>query len=512
MQLRKKKLGLASGGINIIILDDEDAFKINAKPGSRVRIFKKNSDGTLIEPGIIAIVDLATGTGIVEQGEVGVYDEVEEKLTLSEDDKTIEIFLSSKPKSYASIRKKIQGKELTTQEILGIVNDCVEERLLGIELASFITGVEIHGLSENEIVDFTYAFTHSGDILDLGPNVYDKHSTGGVPGNKITLIIVPIIASAGLLIPKTSTRAITSPSGTADSMEVLASVSFTKEEILRILESEKAGIFWAGAMKSAPAADIFIKIEKSLNIDPLPIMIASILSKKLSMGVKILTMDIPVGPGTKFPTVEIGRKFARQFKEIAQRVGIECTCLLTSASQPIGHAVGPALEAREALRLLIDPSVGPSSLLNKSTDLAGALLEMAGKAPEGRGKEYATAILKSGKAYDEMKQLIRTQGGFPDILPEDITVGPYVAEMRAETQGIISEVNNKHINSIAKIAGCPASKSAGIEIEYKIGHKVQQGDAILKIYAPTQSQLDKAIEFYNSHPVVSFASMTIEKI
>ena len=175
MLLTKKKLGLASGGINVIILDDEDAFKINAKPGSRVRIFKIESNGTLIEPGIIAIVDLATGSGIVDRGEVGLYDEVIEKLNLTHENNAVEIFLSSKPKSYASIRKKIHGKELSTQEILEIINDCVEERLLGIELASFITGIEIHGLSDTEIVDFTYAFTHSGDILDLGSEVYDKH-------------------------------------------------------------------------------------------------------------------------------------------------------------------------------------------------------------------------------------------------------------------------------------------------------------------------------------------------
>ncbi len=224
--------------------------------------------------------------------------------------------------------------------------------MLPIEIAAFIVALQIHGASDDEVVDLTMAMAHSGEIVDFGPEVYDKHSTGGVPGNKVTLIIVPIAAAAGIFIPKTSTRAITSPSGTADSLEALANVTFTKDEIMEMLKTENALILWGGAFDSAPADNVLIRIEKPLNMDPQPLMIASIICKKMAMGIKKMVLDVPVGPGTKFPTTEDGRKFALRFKEIAARVGIVAICALTQASQPIGHFVGPSLEAFEALRLL----------------------------------------------------------------------------------------------------------------------------------------------------------------
>ncbi|MHA1745711.1 MAG: AMP phosphorylase, partial [Promethearchaeota archaeon] len=167
---------------------------------------------------------------------------------------------------------------------------------------------------------------------------------------------------------------------------------------------------------------------------------------------------------------------------------------------------------REAIRLLENPSLGPSSLLNKSTDLAGILLEMAGKASEGHGKELALEILKSGKAWDKMKAIIKEQGGDPNIAPEMIEVGPLTVEIRAENAGIVANIDNKSVNRIAKLAGCPGNKAAGIEIEKKIGAKIKVGDVIFRIYASNQTALDAAMEYYNAHPPIGLGSMTIEKI
>ncbi|WP_371803897.1 AMP phosphorylase [Candidatus Lokiarchaeum ossiferum] len=512
MKFKFRKLGISSGAVKIIVLDDEDAFELGAKPGDRVRLIPYKSDGTKLEPGIIAVVDIATGEKMLSRGTMGLYDEVYEKLKLSNDYKGIDVQLSSKPNSFLAIKAKVKGKELSTQEIQDIINDCTHERLLDIEKASFIIGLEVRGATDREVVDLTNAMAHSGEVLDFGSEVYDKHSTGGVPGNKVTLIIVPIIAAAGLFIPKTSTRAITSPSGTADSFEVLAPVAFSKEKVLEILKTEKCGILWGGALDSAPADNALIRIEKPLTMDPFPLMIASIICKKMSMGVKKLVLDIPCGKGTKFPTLEDGKKYAIRFKDIAQKVGIQTVCLLTNASQPIGHAVGPALEAREAMNLLINPLEGPSSLRNKSCELAGILLEMAGKAQEGQGKDLALEILNSGQAYTAMKRMIKAQGGNPDISPENIEVGPFVAEMKASFDGFITSVENEHINRIAKIAGCPAAKKAGIEILRKIGQNTEKGEVIFKIYSDSEHRLKKAVEYYNAHLPQILGGMTLEKI
>ncbi|MHA1584590.1 MAG: AMP phosphorylase, partial [Promethearchaeota archaeon] len=294
--------------------------------------------------------------------------------------------------------------------------------------------------------------------------------------------------------------------------EVFGKIAFSKEELMKILNKTNAGIFWTGSFNSAPAADVILNVEKKLNVDPLSLMMASIISKKMGMGIKKMVLDVPTGQGTKFPTIIEGRKFAQRFKEIARRVEIDATCLLTSASQPIGHAIGPALEAREALDLLIHPENCPSSLLNKSTDLAGVLLEMAGKAKEGHGKDLATKLIFNGKAFKSMKKIIQNQGGNPEILPRDIKVGPFITEIVAEKEGIVASVDNQNINQIAKIAGCPGAKSAGVEIMQKIGEKIEKGDIILRIYSPTEDALKRAVEYYNSHPVHKLASMTIEII
>ncbi|GAI97576.1 unnamed protein product, partial [marine sediment metagenome] len=223
-------------------------------------------------------------------------------------------------------------------------------------------------------------------------------------------------------------------------------------------------IIWGGALNTSPADNILIEIERPLHMDPIGLMIPSILTKKLSLGVKKLVLDIPVGEGTKFPTIDNGKQFAYLFKEIAKNVGIEAECALTLAHQPIGHAIGPGLEAKEALTLLMDYSAGPNSLIEKSTDLAGILLEMGGKAQKGKGQSLAKEILRSGKAYEKMKRIIEAQGGNPDLEPKDIKIGPHSKEFFAIKAGHITGVNNAIINSIAKATGCPHSKNSGVEI------------------------------------------------
>ncbi|MHA1734086.1 MAG: thymidine phosphorylase [Promethearchaeota archaeon] len=511
---KAKRLGLASGNLSVVVMDDDDAFARGIRHGDRVRVCRVTPSGEPEGQGVTAIVDIATGTGIVERGVLGFYDEIVDRLGLGADGTRVAIQAISKPRSFAAIKAKIRGKTLTTREIQDIISDCNAGNLLPIEIAAFVTGLEVRGATDDEIVDLCLAMAHSGEILDFGPEVYDKHSTGGVPGNKVTLVIVPVAAAAGLFIPKTSTRAITSPSGTADSMEVLAPVTFAKEKVVELLQKNRAGIFWGGAMKSAPADDVLLNVEKPLAMDPVPLMIASILCKKLAMGVKKLVMDIPCGKGTKFPTVEDGRKYAMKFKDVARRVGIEATCLLTSAQQPIGHAVGPALEAREALWLLKDPkgSKASSSLKSKSCELAGILLEMAGKAPEGKGKDAAVELLESGRAYEAMRAIIENQGGDPDVDPEEIEVGPLVAELEATVDGHVSAVENEHVNAIAKIAGCPGSKRAGVEVVQKIGALVKKGDVMLRVFSESESKLKEAVEYYNAHRPHVLGGMTIEKI
>lgn len=414
--------------------------------------------------------------------------------------------------SYDYILKKIKGKILSALEIREIIKDTVNGKLSDVELAALITAIKIQGMTNEEIVNLTQAEVSTGDLFDFGSDVYDKHSTGGVPGNKVSLIIVPIVAAAGLIIPKTSTRAITSPSGTADSMEILAPVKFKSDEVKKMIKNNGSCIILGGHLETAPADSILIKIEKNLHLDPFGLMIPSILAKKMSMGVKKLVLDIPCGKGTKFKNADEGRKFALFFKEISRKVKIDTECALTNAIQPIGHCVGPAIEAREALHLLYDYKKGPNSLIEKSTDLAGILLEMGGKAQQGTGQQMAKNILKSGRALEKMKEIIEIQGGNPNIKPEDIEVGPEEAELFSAKSGYVTDIDNSIINKIAKTAGCPQEKLAGVQLFKKIGALVKEGDLIFKIYAKNSSKLEKATKIFNASSPVILGGMIIERI
>ncbi len=512
MKLRVKTINFETGNTKDVVINKKDAQELGQKAGERVYI--KNIKATSLENKYwVAIIQIDYSNSIVKPGEIGIFiDILREKKELI-DGAVISVKPADPPDSFRFIKKKINGKKLSSEEINSIIADAVSGSLSKIDLAAFITSVSINGMDNEEMTALTLSEVRSGDVFYFGMDVYDKHSTGGVPGNKVSLIIVPIVAAAGLTIPKSSTRAITSPSGTADSMETLAPVAFKSDQLKEIVSKENACIIWGGALNTSPADNILIEIERPLHMDPIGLMIPSILTKKLSLGVKKLVLDIPVGQGTKFSTPDDGKQFAYIFKEIARNVGIEAECALTLAHQPIGHAIGPALEAKEALKLLMDYDAGPNSLIEKSTELAGILLEMGGKAQKGKGQTLAKEILKSGKAYEKMKKIIQAQGGNPEIKPDDIKLGPHIKEFYTTKEGHITEVNNALINQIAKAAGCPHSKSAGVELFKKQGARIKQGDLIFRIYSDSQNRLKKAEKIYNSTggPII-LGGMMIERI
>ncbi len=507
MRFKIKRLGIESGGVLVVMMNAKDAALRGIHPGDRLVLsHTKSGDET------VGIVDITHHEEFVASGEVGLYSEVQQKLGLTPKETTIYANPTDKPASFQFIKKKVAGQELSTHEIEAIVKDACSGTLTQVELAALITGIEINGLTDAEIPKFTRFMANSGHVLKFNHPVYDKHSTGGVPGNKVTMVIVPIIAAAGLFIPKLATRAITSPSGTADTMETLARVDFSEEELMQIIDKTNACIAWGGGLSFTPADSVFIAVEQPLEMDPKGVIIASILSKKLAMGVTHMVLDIPCGPGTKFPTAAEGKKFALQYKEVAAQVGITAECALTLANQPVGHAVGPALEAQEALHLLQDFSAGPDSLINKSCELAGMLLEMGGKAPPGGGRDLAQEILSSGNAYKKMREIIAAQQGNPDISWKDVPVGQFRKEIYSTAAGHVTSIINKSVNEIAKLAGCPKNKGAGIVLDKKAGSHVNKGDLMCIIYAESESKLEAAEKYYYQHPPQVLGGMVLERV
>lgn len=484
-----------------VTLTETDARELGLHVKDRVRINAKGKE-------IVAIVNIAKKG--LSPGTIWVSPEVTENCRLK-DNQTVEMSPTGRPHSIGFIKKKMDKKPLTKEEFEAIVKDVLENRLSETEIAAFISALYINEMTMDETEALTRTLAETGEIIDFkGRTIYDKHSIGGVPGNKVSLLIVPIVAAAGLTIPKTSSRAITSASGTADTMEVLAPVTFNADEIVEIVRQTNGIICWGGGINLAPADDIFIKVEYPLALDPHNLALCSVMAKKIATSTRFLVVDLPMGEGTKIKNLEEAEHFAMDFIELGKRVGIKVECVVTYGDKPVGRAVGPVLEAKEALHAL--EGEAPSSLIEKSTGLAGALLEAGGVATKGEGKKKALEILKSGAALKKMKEIIAAQGGDPNIMSKDIKLGRYRAEIRSDEDGYVVGIHNKAVVDIARAAGAPQDKRAGFLLLKSKGYKVSAGDVLFEIYAESKYKLEEATKLARQQRPVKIEGMLIERI
>lgn len=477
MELEAKILDISAGGRRIVILSDETAGVLGVHSSDRVQI-------TYGDKRIIAIVNIA---GSFPSDQIGLYKEPAQEIGLRSGDK-VEVQYISFPESLKFIRKKVMGERLEEEEIKAIVRDVVEHHLSDAEIAAFLTAIHIRGASMEEIVALSRAMVETGKKIDFGKKpILDKHSIGGIPGDKTTILVTPIVAAAGYVIPKTSSRAVTSPAGTADRVECLCPVDLSVEEIIEVVKKTNGCMVWGGALELSPADDIFIQVEYSLGIDPM--LLPSIMSKKKAIGSTHLVVDIPTGRGAKVKTIGEAHLLARDFIELGEALGINVHCGITFGEQPLGYAVGPALEAKEALEAIMGN--GAKDLIDKATELAGILFKMAGI---GDGKRYAKAILKSGKAEKKLREIIEAQGGNPQVKPEDIAIGDKIAGVISNRDGRVLWINNQHIAQIAREAGAPKDKGAGIRLRVKLGDRVKMGDILFEIYAERSTKLEAALK------------------
>ncbi len=500
LNLKAKPLDMETGR-SIVVLHEDDAEELGHFAGDRVKL--SAPVGT-----VVAIAN--TTRRMVQQGEIGAFIEVTEVLGLKPGDE-VKVALAPRPQSVAAIKKKMAGQHLSSEEIGAIIRDIVADSLTATEMTAFVVAEYIKGMTTDEIVALTQHMVDTGDRLefDVKP-VLDIHSIGGVPGNKYALVVVPIVAAAGLTVPKTSSRAITSAAGTADVMEVLANVTLGLDEIKRIVGRVGAVLAWGGAVRLAPADDIIIRAERMLGIDPHCQLLASVMSKKLAVGADHILIDIPTGLGAKVEHAEEARSLAHDFMELGHKLGIQIEVAVTYGGQPVGYTIGPALEAREALETL--GGSGPSSLIEKSTSLAGIMLELGGAAAPGLGREIAAEILKSGKAYRKMREIIEAQGGNPDVKPADIPIGDKKEIVLAPHSGYVTQIYNQRINDIARAAGAPRDKGAGLRLLRKKEGKVDGGEPLFEIYAEHEAKLDEALATAKRQPPIKIEGMLLEKM
>lgn len=427
---------------------------------------------------------------LVGDGEIGLSEAAWRRLGAEPDD-LVTVRHPPPLDSLSHVRQRIYGNRLSPDALKAIITDVVAGRYADVHLAAFITACSALPLDHDEIVALTRAMVDVGERMSWGDGpIVDKHCVGGLPGNRTTPIIVSIVASHGLKMPKTSSRAITSPSGTADTMETMAPVALDLHLLRKVVESEGGCIAWGGAMRLSPADDILIRVERVLDIDSEGQLIASVLSKKIAAGSGYVVLDIPVGPTAKVRSQEAADHVAAGLESVAAAFGLKTLCLQTDGQQPVGRGIGPALEAHDVLAVLRNRPEAPADLADRACVLAGAALELGGAARPGAGEALARQTLADGRAWTKFQAICEAQGGMRT---------PPVADLRqavtASRSGRLVFVNNRKISKVAKLAGAPGDKAAGVEMHVRLGDEIQAGQPLMSIHAESPGELDYALDY-----------------
>ena len=484
MKLKAKAMDISSGGPLITVLNHKDAAMLDLHVMDRIKIKKGKNIETVV-------VDIAQNGNIISPGMIVVFDEVASSLSLKNNE-PVEIMLARKPLSISYIKKKLDGQKLSKKEIDQIVWDIVHNKLSAVELAYFVAACYTHVMNSQETIWLTNAMVKHGETLKLNKYpVVDKHCIGGIPGNRTTLVIVPIIAAAGYYMPKTSSRSITSPAGTADTMEALANVSFPISEMKKIILKTNACIVWGGALNLAPADDKIIAVERQLEIDAESQLLASIMAKKHSVSSTHILIDVPTGKDAKVKNKIEAAKLKKEFENIGKKLRKHIRVMITDGNQPIGNGIGPSLEARDVLWLLKRDSRRPMDLEKKCLLMCANIFHLIG-VKDGYGK--AKEILDSGKAYSKMIQIIKAQGG-KEIAAEKINIGKFSYSYVSSKKGTVRDIDNTSISRIARIAGAPHDKGAGLYLYKHIGDKVKKNEKLFTIYSENRNELKFAVDF-----------------
>lgn len=444
---------------------------------------------------ILAVLNVVDDECIVGPTELGLSEEAFASLGLPAGH-AASLQHAEPPASIAALHRKIAGERLSHDDLHGIIRDIAGMRYTKIELAAFVVAANQFEMDRDEVLHLTDAMIAAGRRLDWrqevrGGPVVDKHCIGGIPGNRTSMLVVPIVAAHGMLIPKTSSRAITSPAGTADTMELLAHVDLPFERLAQIVRETGGCLAWGGTADLSPADDVLIAVERPLGIDSPGQMVASILSKKIAAGSTHLVLDIPVGPSAKVRSMPEAQRLKKLFEYVATRLQLQIDVVITDGRQPLGRGIGPVLEARDVMQVLENDPGAPMDLRQKALRLAGRVIEFDPDVRGGDGFAIARDILDSGRALAKMDAIIRAQGAraFDHNAPQ---LARLSFEVCAEADGVVVAIDNHQLARIARLAGAPKMQGSGVDLLRKLGEPVGRGEPLYRVHADYPADLEFA--------------------
>ena len=446
------------------------------------------------ERAVVATLNVVTGD-LLAPGEAGLSEVACERLQVVGGE-AVSVAHPAPLESLSLVRAKVYGRTLDERAMAAIVGDVVAARYADIHLASFVTACASARLDRGEMVALTRAMIATGERLTWSDDpIVDKHSVGGLPGNRTTLIVVPIVVAAGLTMPKTSSRAITSPAGTADTMEAIAPVALDLASMRRVVEREGGCIAWGGKLGLSPADDLLIQVERPLELDAEGQLVASVVSKKVAAGSTDVVIDVPLGETAKVRSVEAAASLSANLVAVADAFGLHAQVVITDGSQPVGRGLGPALEARDVLAVLRGDAGAPRDLRERALILAGYVLELAPSVGRGGGRALAEAILDDGRAWRKFQAICAAQGGMREP-PRAVHTRPLTSPRPGRVLGI----DNRRLARAAKLAGAPGDPAAGLELHVRLGETVAVGEPLFTLHAESAGELEYALAFVRAHP------------
>lgn len=485
LYLRSKNLDLGEDNDFNVVLNRKDAERIGVREGEILAVGLG---------GVELYADVIETDSKVAEGEIGLFEEIWKDYKI-ENGYSVMVDIPESSRSLEAISRKLLGHDLTQEDLEMIMKDIGSRKLRETEIAFFISTFFNPGFNDKEIYWMTKGMAESGDILEFkhlrgnGDLVADKHSIGGVAGKAITPTLVPMLVSGGLLVPNTSTRAITSPAGTSDILEVVMPVAISKEKVLEIVKEVGGCMFWGGSLELSPADDVIINVERSLRIQEFQKVLVSIVAKKISMGITDILIDLPYGPGSKVERVDDVQMLDREFKKLFKKFNIKCETIKRPVKGPDGRSVGPNMEIREALWILERDDKRSRELESVIVEMASRLFEMTKVVEKGQGKKFAQEILDSGKALDKFWEIAMAQGATKKVESSDIKTAQIQEDIFATSSGVVSRIDNIQLITVAKGLGNPKIKEAGVYIHKMPGESVKKGDKLITLYATTENRL-----------------------
>ena len=407
--------------------------------------------------------------------------------------------------SLSTMRSKIYGHRLNAEALDAIIGDVAAGRYSDMHIAAFLSACAGGRMDLQETIDLTRSMVKVGDRIDWGRRpIADKHCVGGLPGNRTTPIVVAIAAAAGLTMPKTSSRAITSPAGTADVMETLTRVDLDVAAMRRVVEQEGGCLVWGGALTLSPADDVLIHVERPLDLDSDAQLVASVLSKKIAAGATHALIDIPVGPTAKVRTEEDADRLQLLLEQVAAAHGLQLRVLRSPGNQPVGRGIGPALEAHDVLAVLRCAALAPIDLRTRALTLAGELLEFCDHSSPGTGISVAANLLDSGAAWHKFLAICEAQGGL-----REPGVAPFRESVTADRAGCVSSIDCRRLARAAKLAGAPGSPTAGLMLHVRLGQYVEPGMSMFTLHAQARGELAYARDYLDAHPIFTLTEEVV---